>query len=337
MENNDRRVVITEMGVVAPNGTGIDNFWDSLVHGRSVVRKITRFDASSYPCQVAAEAPDFDPTDYMDPKTAKRLARFAQMALAASKMAMDDSKLDLHSIDLYRIGVVIGTGSGGAGYSEGQHLAFVEKGIKRISPFAAVMSCSHSAAGAISYELGLKGTNTTISTACNSGLDAICSAYNAIRLGDADIMIAGADEAPMTPYCDLDYVPNYFRKCEVKTVLMNAHGFGGRIMVKTRAFIKPGGESYVQIEFADTGCGIPGEHLEEIFNPVFTTKSTGSGLGLFISHQIVQNHRGYIDVESQLEKGSSFFINLPVKQDRLKRRKKESEGQKDISNIVEER
>jgi len=111
----------------------------------------------------------------------------------------------------------------------------------------------------------------------------------------------------------------------------------GRIMVKTRAFIKPGGESYVQIEFADTGCGIPGEHLEEIFNPFFTTKSTGSGLGLSISHQIVQDHRGYIDVESQLEKGSSLFINLPVKQDRLKRRQKESEGQKDISNIVEER
>jgi len=108
-------------------------------------------------------------------------------------------------------------------------------------------------------------------------------------------------------------------------------------MVKTRAFIKPGGESYVQIEFGDTGCGIPGEHLEEIFNPFFTTKSTGSGLGLSISHQIVQDHRGYIDVESQLEKGSFFFINLPVKQDRLKRRKKESEGQKDIHNIVEER
>ena len=111
----------------------------------------------------------------------------------------------------------------------------------------------------------------------------------------------------------------------------------GRIMVKTRAFIKPGGESYAQVEFADTGCGIPGEHLEEIFNPFFTTKSTGSGLGLSISHQIVQDHRGYIDVESQLDKGSSFFINLPVKQDRPKRRKKESEDQESASSIVEER
>jgi 3-oxoacyl-[acyl-carrier-protein] synthase II len=128
-----RRVVITGMGVVAPNGTGIDAFWDSLVHGRSGVRRITHFDASSYPCQVAAEVPDFNPTDYMDYRTAKRLARFAQFALAASKMAVGDSRLDLHSIDPYRIGVIIGTGSGGAGYSEGQHIAFVEKGIKRIS------------------------------------------------------------------------------------------------------------------------------------------------------------------------------------------------------------
>jgi 3-oxoacyl-[acyl-carrier-protein] synthase II len=195
-----RRVVITGMGVVAPNGTGIDAFWDSLVHGRSGVRKITHFDASSYPCQVAAEVPDFNPTDYMDYKTAKRLARFAQFALASSKMAVDDSRLDLHSIDPYRIGVIIGTGSGGAGYSEGQHIAFVEKGIKRISPFAVVMTCTHSASGIICYELGIKGTNTTISAACNSGLDAIYLAYNTIRLGDTDIMFAGAGEAPVTPY-----------------------------------------------------------------------------------------------------------------------------------------
>jgi len=111
----------------------------------------------------------------------------------------------------------------------------------------------------------------------------------------------------------------------------------GKITVKTRPFRKPGGESYAQIEFTDTGCGIPGEHLEEIFNPFFTTKTTGSGLGLSISHQIIQDHRGYIDVESQLDKGSSFFINLPVNQDYPKRRTRDSENNKNISNISEER
>ena len=188
------------MGVVAPNGIGIDNFWDSLVHGRSGIRRITHFDASSYPCQVAAEVPDFDPTVYIDPKTAKRTARFAQFALAASKMAIEDSKIDLASVDPYRAGVMIGTGMGGSGYSEDQHIIFMEKGIKRVSPFAAVMSCTHSAAGIISCELGLKGANTTVAAGCNSGLDAIYLAYNAIRIGDADVMLAGAGEAPITPY-----------------------------------------------------------------------------------------------------------------------------------------
>jgi len=195
-----RRVVITGMGVVAPNGIGIDNFWDSLVHGRSAVKKIAQFDASSYPCQAAAEVPDFDPTDYMDPNTAKRTARFAQFALAASKMAVEDSKIDLASIDPDRAGVFIGTGMGGNGYSENQHRVFMEKGIKRLSPFAAVMSCTHSAVGIISCELGLKGPNTTFASGCNSGLDTIYSAYNAIRIGDADFMLAGAGEAPITPY-----------------------------------------------------------------------------------------------------------------------------------------
>lgn len=195
-----RRVVITGIGVVAPNGIGIENFWDSLVHGRSGVRKITHFDASSYPCQVAAEVPDFDPTDYMGPKTAKRLSRFAQFALAAAQMAVEDSKIDLDSIDPYRVGVIIGTGIGGGDCSENQYMVFMEKGLKRISPLTAVMVCTHSAAGIISCEFGIKGPNTTIAAGCTSGLDAISLAYNAIKYGDADIMLAGAGEAPITPY-----------------------------------------------------------------------------------------------------------------------------------------
>lgn len=195
-----RRVVITGMGVVAPNGIGVKNFWDSLVHGRSAVRKITNFDASSYPCQVAAEVSDFNPTDYMDPKTAKRLAKFAQFALASSKMAIEDSKIDFDSEDPYRMGVIIGTGIGGGDFSENQHTIFMEKGIKRLNPHAALMISTHSATGIISCELGLKGANTTISSGCNSGLDTIYLAYNAIRLGDADIILAGAGETPITPY-----------------------------------------------------------------------------------------------------------------------------------------
>jgi 3-oxoacyl-[acyl-carrier-protein] synthase II len=200
MENN-RRVVITGMGVVAPNGIGIEQFWDSLVNGRSAVRKITRFDASSYPSQIAAEVPDFDPTDYMDPKTAKRLAKFAQFSFAASQMAVEDSGVDFSEENPYRVGVIIGTAIGGGDIIESQHSIFFEKGLKRISPYAAVSISSHSASGIISCEFNLKGPNTTVSAGCNSGLDATYLATNAIRVGDADIMIAGAGEATITPFC----------------------------------------------------------------------------------------------------------------------------------------
>jgi len=199
MENN-RRVVITGMGVVAPNGIGIENFWDSLVHGRSAVRRITRFDASTYPSQIAAEVPDFDPTDYMDPKTAKRLGRFAQFAFVASQMAVDDSALNFDKEDSYRVGVYVGTAMGGEDVNEIQHTIFLEKGLKRISPMTVVSCSTHSASAIISCYFGLKGTNTTIAAGCNSGLDATFLGFNAIRLGDADVMVIGAGEAPITPY-----------------------------------------------------------------------------------------------------------------------------------------
>jgi 3-oxoacyl-[acyl-carrier-protein] synthase II len=194
-----RRVVITGMGVIAPNGIGVDNFWDSLVLGRSGIRRITRFDAASYPSQIAAEVSDFDPGDYMDPKTERRLARFAQFALAASEMAVEDSEANLGREDPYRVGVYIGTAMGGMDVIQNQHAIFMEKGLKRMSPFAVVSSSTHSASGIIACNFKSKGTNTTVSSGCNSGLDAAFLAYNAIRLGDADVMIAGAGEAPITP------------------------------------------------------------------------------------------------------------------------------------------
>ena len=126
----------------------------------------------------------------------------------------------------------------------------------------------------------------------------------------------------------------------VLNILLNAIDAtpeNGTITVQTRSFIKPGGEPYVQIEFTDTGCGIPNENLEDIFNPFFTTKAAGSGLGLSISNQIIQDHKGYIDVESQLEKGSSFFINLPIRQDHLKKGTRDSENSQNISRTLEER
>jgi 3-oxoacyl-[acyl-carrier-protein] synthase II len=199
MENN-RRVVITGMGVVAPNGTGIDNFWDSLVHGRSGVRKITHFDVTTYPCKIAGIVQDFDPTNFMDYKTAKRLSKFAQFTFAASQMSVEDSKIDFTEEDPYRMGVFVGTAIGGGDVIEIQHNIFMEKGLKRIAPYAVFAISTHSASGIIGCEFNLKGPNNTVAAGCNSGLDATCLAFNTLCLGDADLIIVGAGESPITPY-----------------------------------------------------------------------------------------------------------------------------------------
>ncbi len=237
-----RRVVITGMGVVAPNGIGLDSFWDSLVHGHSGVRKITHFDATSYPCQIAAEVPNFDPTDYMDPKTAKRLGRFAQFALAASEMAVEDSGIEFDKEEPYRMGVFIGTAIGGGDTIETQHAIYFNKGLKRISPYTAVSISTHSASGIISCQYKLKGPNTTIAAGCNSGLDAAYLAYNAVRLGDADVMITGAGEAPITPFCHAIFCAsgnlsreNLYPQKAVKPYDINADGMvlgeGGGVLI----------------------------------------------------------------------------------------------------------
>jgi 3-oxoacyl-[acyl-carrier-protein] synthase II len=196
----ERRVVITGMVVVAPNGIGIEKFWDSLVHGRSGVRKITHFDASSYPCQIAAEIPDFDPSNYMDQKTVKRLDRFVHLSLASASIALEDGGVEIPFKDPYRIGVFVGTAIGGVKTGENQHSIFIEKGYKRLSPYAVFGTSTHSASAAISESFIFKGPNTTISAGCNSGMDACYLAYNTILMGDADVMVVSAGEAPITPY-----------------------------------------------------------------------------------------------------------------------------------------
>jgi 3-oxoacyl-[acyl-carrier-protein] synthase II len=196
-----RRVVVTGIGVVAPNGIGVEKFWHSLIHGQSAVRKITRFDASSYPSQIAAEVPGFDPTDYMAPKTAKILGRFAQFGLVASQMAVKDSAIEFNREKPFKVGVYFGTAIGGGDVIETQHAIFMEKGLKRMPPYLPDSISTHSASGIIACEFKLKGPNTTISSGCNSGLDATYLASNLIGIGDADVMVVATGEAPITPFC----------------------------------------------------------------------------------------------------------------------------------------
>jgi 3-oxoacyl-[acyl-carrier-protein] synthase II len=194
-----RRVVITGMGVVAPNGIGLENFWSSLSRGRSGIKKITRFDASSYPVQIAGEVQDFDPLNYVNPKKARHMDRFAQFAVACAKMALENSKLDLTDNNTDRIGIALGSALGGFPLVEGQYAVFLEKGLKRVDPYLATRTFIGGATSHVSIELGIKGHSNSIGGACTVGADSIGYAFLAIRNSLADVMITGASEAPIAP------------------------------------------------------------------------------------------------------------------------------------------
>jgi len=194
-----RRVVVTGLGVVAPNGIGKDEFWKSLKEGKSGINKITRFDASTYSSQVAGEVDNFDPLDYMDPKTAKRMDRFSQFALACAKMAMEDAGLEVNDNHNGNVGVVSGSALGGMPYAESQHAIFMEKGLRRIDPLLATKLFPGEAASQISIQLNARGPAYTVSTACASGLDAIGLAFSLIKNGTMDVVVVGGAEAPLAP------------------------------------------------------------------------------------------------------------------------------------------
>ncbi|AGB19098.1 beta-ketoacyl-ACP synthase II [Thermoanaerobacterium thermosaccharolyticum] len=193
------RVVITGIGAITPIGNSIDELWDSLINGRSGIYKVTRFDVSSYPTKLAAEVKDFEPTEYIDKKEAKRMDRFTQFALASAKMALIDSGLDLEKEDLDRIGVIYGSGIGGIETLENQQNILKEKGPGRVSPFFVPMMIADMAAGLISITFGLKGHNETIVNACASSTNAIGDAFKVIERGDADVIVTGGSEAAITP------------------------------------------------------------------------------------------------------------------------------------------
>ena len=194
----DRRIVITGMGAITPIGTGKADFWNALKSGKSGVGPITHFDTTEYTTKFAAEVSDFDPEQYAERKDAKRMDRFAQLGVGASRLAIEDSGLEVTSENAGRIGVLIGSGIGGTGTWEEQHATLLEKGVRRISPFFVPMLISDMAAGMVSILFGLKGPNMGIVTACASATHAIGEAAHIIRRGDADVIVAGGSEAAIT-------------------------------------------------------------------------------------------------------------------------------------------
>ena len=193
------RVVVTGLGAITPIGIGKDEYWESLIKGKSGVGYITRFDAEDFVTKIAAEVKDFNPEDFMDKREIRRTDRFTQYALAGTYLALEDGDIDLSIVNKDRVGVVIGSGIGGMETLEGEHTKLIEKGPKKVSPLFIPMMISNMAPGQISMKYGLKGPTMTITTACASGNHAIGEAFRMIQRGICDMIITGGCEAAITP------------------------------------------------------------------------------------------------------------------------------------------
>ncbi|MBU0502544.1 MAG: beta-ketoacyl-ACP synthase II [Candidatus Margulisbacteria bacterium] len=194
-----KRVVITGLGVVSPIGIGLDNFWQGLSTGKNGIDKITHFDPSDFPTKIAGQVNDFNPSDYLDKKEARRLVKFIQFAIAAAQMAVKDANLTISPNNANEIGVLIGSGIGGLDMLEQQCRNLYEKGPTKLSPFTVPYMIPDMATGYTSINLGAKGPNSCTVTACASGTNSIGDACEIIKRGAAKVMVAGGTEACITP------------------------------------------------------------------------------------------------------------------------------------------
>jgi 3-oxoacyl-[acyl-carrier-protein] synthase II len=197
----ERRVVISGVGMVSPLGIGNQANWDGLIQGRSGIGPITRFDASDYPCRIAGEVKGFNPEDWVPKKDVKKMDLFIHYAMAASEIAMKDAAFQVAPSEADRVGVFIGSGIGGLPSIERQHAILLREGPRRVSPFFIVGLIVNMASGQVSIRYGAKGPNQAACTACATGTHAIGDAFEIIKRGDADVMIAGGCEGVIAPLC----------------------------------------------------------------------------------------------------------------------------------------
>lgn len=193
-----RRVVITGVGAVTPVGNDAHTSWNNIIQGKSGIGPMTRVNAEEYPAKVAAEVKDFNPEDFIDRRDVRKMDRFTHYAVAASLMAVKDSNLTIDDNNAHRVGVWIGSGIGGMETFENQFETFLNRGYRRVSPFFVPMMIPDMATGQVSIFLGAKGFNSCTVTACATGTNSIGDAYKVIERGDADVMISGGSEAPIT-------------------------------------------------------------------------------------------------------------------------------------------
>jgi 3-oxoacyl-[acyl-carrier-protein] synthase II len=196
-----RRVVITGIGAITPIGLGVDGLWQGLRRRTSAVRCITRFDPTAFKSRIAGEVPDFVPTDHIEERRSRRLDRYSQFTIAATRMALADAELDLAREDPDRAGAMMGTALGGVAHGERNYHAFLTEGPRAVDPALALTVFAGAASCNIAIEFGCTGPNSTNGMSCASGAIAIGDAFRTIVRGDADIMLAGGAEAPLAPLC----------------------------------------------------------------------------------------------------------------------------------------
>lgn len=195
----NRRVVVTGMGAITPIGNSVEEFWNGIKEGKTGFGPITYFDTADYRCKLAAEVKDFDPAQYMDKKSARRMEQFCQFAVAAAGQAISDAGLDMEQEDPYMVGCSVGSGIGSLQTMEREYDRLKEKGPGRVGPMLVPLMISNMAAGNVSIAYGLKGKSLNVVTACATGTHSIGEAYRTIQYGDADVMIAGGTESSITP------------------------------------------------------------------------------------------------------------------------------------------
>jgi 3-oxoacyl-[acyl-carrier-protein] synthase II len=196
-----RRVVVTGVGLVTALGTGTEKTWNAIKEGKTGLGLIESFDTTDNPVKVAAEVKDFDPIEFgIEKKEIKKLARNTQFAIAASKLALKDSKLEITDANAERVGVIVSSGIGGIEVMEQQHITMLDKGIRRISPFTIPAMIANMASGNVAIYLGAKGPNKALVTACAAGTHSIGDAFETIKNGKADVMISGGTEACITEF-----------------------------------------------------------------------------------------------------------------------------------------
>ena len=195
----NRRVVVTGMGAITPIGNSVEDFWNGIKEGKTGFGPITYFDTADYRCKLAAEVKDFDPAQYMDKKSARRMEQFCQFAVAAAGQAISDAGLDMEQEDPYMVGCSVGSGIGSLQAMEREYDRLKEKGPGRVGPMLVPLMISNMAAGNVSIAYGLKGKSLNVVTACATGTHSIGEAYRTIQYGDADVMIAGGTESSITP------------------------------------------------------------------------------------------------------------------------------------------